>query len=117
MTTSSEIPVTQYPPDSPEAALQRLEDKIIRLLSAYREAERQRLQLAEEVSNLRATISNMQETSYKAAQKADILVGKLAASLTTNDLTVEELKEWLDQYIKKIDHALFFLSDQLPKNE
>lgn len=111
------IPATEYAPDSPEMNLQRLESKIIGLLSAYRESEKQRLQLAEEVSSLRTAISDMQETSRRAAQTAALLTDKLVDALTTDDLTTEELKEWLDQYIRKIDHALVFLKSQLPKNE
>lgn len=111
------IPATEYAPDSPETHLQRLESKIISLLSAYRESEKQRLQLAEEVVSLREAISDMQETSRQAAQTAALLTDKLADALTTDDLTTEELKEWLDQYIRKIDHTLIFLNSQLPKND
>lgn len=117
MSTSSVIPATEHAPDSPETALQRLESKIVSLVSAYKASEAQRLQLAHEVDTLRAAMSDMQETSRQAAQKAALLIGKLADSLTTDDLTTEELKEWLEQYIKKIDHALVFLNSQLPKNE
>jgi small-conductance mechanosensitive channel len=117
LSTLSVIPATEYAPDSPEMNLQRLESKIIGLLSAYRESEKQRLQLAEEVSSLRTAISDMQETSRRAAQTAALLTDKLVDALTTDDLTTEELKEWLDQYIRKIDHALVFLKSQLPKNE
>lgn len=117
LSTLSVIPATEPVPDSPEVNLQRLENKIISLLSAYRESEKQRLQLTEEVAGLRKAIGDMQETSRQAAQTAALLTDKLAVALTTDDLTTEELKEWLDQYIKKIDHVLVFLNSQLPKND
>ncbi|MCS6968425.1 MAG: hypothetical protein RMJ44_06765 [Cytophagales bacterium] len=94
-----------------EANLQQLEQKLVALVEAYRESERQRQQLTEEVNHLRQALDKMKETS----QQAERLMGKLANSLGTNDLTTEELKEWLDQYIKKIDNVLLFLSSQLPK--
>jgi chromosome segregation ATPase len=117
LSTSPVIPATEYASDSLEMTLQRLENKIVSLLGAYRQSEEQRLQLAEEVVSLRAAISNMQETSRQAAQATALLTNKLADALTTNDLTTEELKEWLDQSIRKIDHVLVFLNSQLPKNE
>lgn len=117
LSTLSVIPATEPAPDNPEVNLQRLENKIIGLLSAYRESEKQRLQLTEEVAGLRKAIDDMQETSRQAAQTAALLTDKLAAALTTDDLTTEELKEWLDQCIKKIDHVLVFLNSQLPKND
>jgi len=117
LSTSPVIPATEHASDSLEMTLQRLENKIVSLLGAYRQSEEQRLQLAEEVVSLRAAISNMQETSRQAAQATALLTNKLADALTTNDLTTEELKEWLDQSIRKIDHVLVFLNSQLPKNE
>lgn len=106
------IPATDLTSESPEEILQRLENKIINLVNAYKESERQRLQLAEEVADLRAAIHNMQESS----RQAEILKGKLADLLTSDDLTTEELKKRLDQYIEKIDRVLLFLNNQLPKS-
>ncbi|MCS7019947.1 MAG: hypothetical protein RMJ87_12785 [Cytophagales bacterium] len=112
LSTSTVTPATHISSEPPEEVLQRLENKISNLVHAYRESEKQRLQLAEEVAQLRKTIRDMQETS----SQAEMLMGKLAESLTSDDLTAEELKNRLDQYIKKIDHALLFLNSQLLKS-